>query len=114
MKVISEALAVGTATLEPYSHSSSPHKYTQAQLFACLVLKTFFGMDYRGVEQMLRDCPDLQQRLDLRTVPHFTTLQKACQRLMRQKNVISLLETTVRRYGSKKSASRLKTRFQSV
>lgn len=33
------ALAVGRATLPQYAHRFAPHKFTQPQLFACLVLK---------------------------------------------------------------------------
>ena len=32
-----------------------PKKFTQPQLFACLVLKTFFQTDYRGVVVFLND-----------------------------------------------------------
>ena len=32
-----------------YTHPNSPKKFTQHQLFACLVLKNFFRTDYRGV-----------------------------------------------------------------
>jgi hypothetical protein len=31
-----------------YSHRNSPKKFTQHQLFACLVLKSFLRTDYRG------------------------------------------------------------------
>jgi hypothetical protein len=43
------ALAVATAALPAYAHRTSPKKFTQPQLFACLVLKTFFKTDYRGI-----------------------------------------------------------------
>src|SRR5436309_536848 len=72
-----EALAAGEAALPPYGHPCSPRKYTQPQLFACLVLKAFFRTDYRGVVAILADCADLVAALGLRCVPHFTTLQKA-------------------------------------
>jgi hypothetical protein len=41
-------LRVGRA-LPVYSHRFSPQKFTQAQLFACLVLKKVLKTDYRGV-----------------------------------------------------------------
>ena len=37
-----EALAAGEVALPLYSHPCSPKKFTQPQLFACLVLKAFF------------------------------------------------------------------------
>ena len=69
--------ALGTAkrALPLYSHRNSPRKFTQHQLFACLVLKSFLKTDYRGVVAHLTDCPSLLGILQLRSVPHYTTLQ---------------------------------------
>ena len=41
------ALEVGEKAFKPYSCPKSPHKYTQPQLFAILVLRQFFGVDHR-------------------------------------------------------------------
>ncbi len=73
----------------------SPQKFTQPQLFVCLVLKIFFKTDYRGIVAVLNDSPDLCECFDLTSVPHFTTLQKASQRLLRLKVAKSLLHSTV-------------------
>src|SRR3974377_429664 len=93
-----EALAVGERCLRSYAHKFSPHVYTQPQLFTCLVLKTFFRTDYRGIVAILDDMSELCDLLDLRTVPHFTTLQKACQRLVTVPRARRLLGQTVRRF----------------
>jgi hypothetical protein len=45
---------------------------------------------------MFRDLPDLCQIIELDRVPHFTTLQKAAQRLLRSVPVRRLLSTTLR------------------
>ena len=58
-KVALVALEVATEALPPYFHPSSPKKYTQAQLFACLVLKEFHRTDYRGITAILADTPSL-------------------------------------------------------
>ena len=76
------ALAAGKEAFSDYSHVYSPRKFTQPQLFACLVLKEFEKKDYRGVCQLLADCSDLRQAIGLKTVPHYTTLQKAGRRLL--------------------------------
>jgi hypothetical protein len=47
--------------LKPYAHKYSPKKFTQPQLFACLVLKVFFKTDYRGIEKYLLDLSDLRR-----------------------------------------------------
>ena len=96
-KVALGALAVGQDALPAYSHRCSPKVYTQPQLFACLVLKEFFGTDYRGITAMLAEMPTLCEALALPKVPHYTTLQKACRRLLRNAPVQRLLESTLLR-----------------
>jgi len=91
------ALAAGQQAFSDYSHLFSPHKFTQPQLFACLVLKDFEKKDYRGVCQLLEDCSDLREAIGLKAVPHFTTLQKASRRLLKLKHVRRLVDDTVRR-----------------
>jgi Transposase domain (DUF772) len=95
-KVARQALAVGAQALRLYSHKNSPKKFSQPQLFSCLVLKTFFKTDYRGIEQMLRDLPDLAATLGLEEVPHFTTLHKAARRLLKLRLAQRLVTATVR------------------
>src|ERR1700761_7045224 len=91
------ALAVGKEAFSDYSHLYSPHKFTQPQLFACLVLKEFEKKDYRGICRLLQDCDDLRHAIGLRLVPHSTTLQKARRRLLKAAGVRRLLAGTVRR-----------------
>ena len=79
-----EALAVGQRALDRYSSLRSRHDFTQPQLFAILVLRQFFRTDYRGVAQLLDDLSDLREVLELKKVPHFTTLQKAEGRLRKK------------------------------
>jgi hypothetical protein len=97
VKVATTALEIGRQVLPDYSHRNSPKVYTQAQLFACLVLKTFFKTDYRGTSQILKDLPDLRQSLQLLEAPHFTTLHKAAKRLLRLSRVRKLLRCSVHR-----------------
>ncbi len=83
-KVLQVAYATGWEVLAPYAHRFSPRKFTQPQLFACLVLKEFLKLDYRGVQQLLLDTPDLRAVIELDHVPHWTTLQKAADRLLKK------------------------------
>ena len=94
-KVALAALDVGKEALPDYSHRFSPKVFTQAQLFACLVLKEFFRTDYRGIVAILADTPDLRQVMGLKKTPHFTTVQKASQRLLRSAAVQRLLDATL-------------------
>jgi hypothetical protein len=84
MALAQEALQVAKATLKPYSNKYSPKRYTQPQLFAILVLRQFFNIDYRGIEQLLRDFSDLRQVLNLKQVPDHTTICRAHQRLLKK------------------------------
>jgi hypothetical protein len=99
LRVARSALAVAAAASLPlYAHKYSPKKFTQHQLFACLVLKTFFKTDYRGLTALLADHSDLRLTLSLWAVPHFTTLQKASCRLLRRPKARRLFSATVRRF----------------
>ena len=96
------ALATAKRALPLYSHRNSPKKFTQHQLFACLVLKNFLKTDYRGVVAQLADCPSLTETLSLQRVPHYTTLQKAARRLLASAPARRLLDATVREHLGRK------------
>ena len=78
------AYDIGKKGLDSYSSKKSRHDFQQAQLFAIVILKQFLKTDYRGVVQMLRDFAELRDTLELRKIPHFTTVQKAAQRLIKK------------------------------
>lgn len=89
------AWAIAQNVLPRFSHKYSPKKFTQHQLFACLVLKMFLKTDYRGLAAHLSDCPTLCKTIELTKVPHYTTFQKAARRLLRVGPVAGLLNDTV-------------------
>jgi hypothetical protein len=94
--VVLAALATARRSLPAYAHRTSPKKFTQHQLFACLTLKNFLKTDYRGLVAHLADHPTLVETLELRTIPHYTTVQKAARRLLKAAPARRLLEATVR------------------
>jgi hypothetical protein len=95
--VLLEALAVAQASLPAYSHRFSPKKFTLHQLFACLVLKDYYNLTYRGVVGLLTDSDSLTKAIGLKRVPHFTTLQKAADRLLVARSFRRLLTASVAR-----------------
>jgi len=95
-KVLDVAFKAAQQSFPAYSHEFSPKKFTQHQLFACLVLKSFLKTDYRGVVEHLKDCPALAESVGLTKVPHFTTLQKAAKRLLKRKGVDQLIGATLK------------------
>jgi hypothetical protein len=82
--VAREALRLAQEALPPYSSKFSRKDFTQHQLFALLALKTFFKTDYRGLAQVLDDFAELRADLGLDKVPHYSTLCKAEQRLLKK------------------------------
>lgn len=79
-----EAFWAAKKALPAYSSPFSPKVFTQHQLFAILVLRQFFKTDYRGIVQLLCDLSDLRDALDLKKVPHYSTLCYAEQRLIKK------------------------------
>lgn len=96
-RVLIEAWEVGKQALSDYAHRYSPKKFTQPQLFACLVLKEFLKTDYRGLTAHLQDAGELREAIELRYVPHYTTVQKASRRLLRAERARRLLRVTLQR-----------------
>ena len=94
-RVAAVALDVGRSALPRYGHRFSRQDFVLAQLFACLVLRKFHKTDYRGIVAILIDHPTLCADLGLDKVPHFTTLQKAEKRLLRDALIRAMLTRTV-------------------
>ena len=59
LDVLVTTWAVAKRALPAYRHVNSPKKFTQHQLFACLVLKNFQRLDYCDIVEQLLDCPSL-------------------------------------------------------
>jgi hypothetical protein len=79
-----QAFTTAQQALPSYSDLRSRHDFTQAQIFAILVLRQFFQTDYRGIISILEDSSDIRNLLGFKKLPHFTTLQKAQHRLLKK------------------------------
>jgi hypothetical protein len=75
VKIVKLALRLSRRHLRGYSHEKSPKKYTQPQLFACLILRAHLGCTYRKCEELLVLMPAVREAIGLAEVPRFTTLQ---------------------------------------
>lgn len=75
IKIVKLALRLARRHLSDDSHEKSPKKYTQPQLFACLILRAHLGCTYRKCEELLILMPAVREALGLMEVPRFTTLQ---------------------------------------
>jgi hypothetical protein len=82
VRIAREALAAGRRSFPAYGSRTSRHDFTQAQLFALLVLRQFLRTDYRGLVTLVAEWQDLRKALGLRKVPHYSTLAYAARRLL--------------------------------
>ncbi len=69
------ALRLSMRVLPEYAAPTSRKCFTQRQLMALVLLRAAFGLTYRGLVELLRLSPPLVQRLGLKRVPHFTTIE---------------------------------------
>lgn len=87
---------------EPYSHAKSPHKYTQAQLAACMVLKTMLRCDYRRIVELLEIMPSIRKILGIKSVCHHTTLYYFARNRLTDKKLQAMLAAVIESVGHKK------------
>jgi hypothetical protein len=72
------------SSLPAYSSRFSRQDFTQHQLFALMVLGTSLKLDHRGIVAVVADWSDVREAIGLKRVPHFSTLYKAQQRLLKK------------------------------
>jgi Transposase DDE domain/Transposase domain (DUF772) len=68
--------------LPEHSCKFSRHDFTLAQLFACLVVREFFGLSYRRAEALLADSPQWLADIGMRRAPDHNTLWRAFDALL--------------------------------
>jgi hypothetical protein len=96
IQVAKVALAVATRVLPTYRSKFARQDFTEPQKVACLLIQRFYRLDYRGIEQLLREHQELRRALGLRRVPDHTTLCRALTHLS-DEHLEALLDETVRR-----------------
>lgn len=94
-RVMLAAYQLAMDALPRFTCKFSRRDFTRPQLFACLVLKEFEKKDYRGVEQLLWDCPDLRLAIGLNKAPDHTTLHRASKALLALPRAQRLLDKFV-------------------
>lgn len=78
------AWRLGCRCLPEYSSFYSRKDFTLPQLFACLVLRHFYGLSYRGVAALLEDSPDWCAAIDMQRAPDHRTICDAFDKVTRQ------------------------------
>ncbi len=95
VRVARLALRLARRHLSDYAHPNSPRKFTQPQLFACLIVKAHLGCTYRRCEELLILMPAVREALGLHSVPRFTTLQAFADR----PDVLALVDSVMASIG---------------
>lgn len=90
--VLNEACRLGKEALPDRAGQFSRHDFTRAQLFACLVLREFYGLSYRRTERLLRDSPNWLADLGLSTAPDHNTLWRGFDAIVETARVNRMLD----------------------
>ena len=80
LEVARLSLVVARRRLDDYSCPKSRHTFTQPQLLACLVLRAYRKLTYRGTSELLDASDALREALGLSHAPAHTTLKAFCDR----------------------------------
>ena len=76
LKVVALSLALGRRHLADYGSYKSRKDFTQHQLMACLILRTYLKTTYRGVIEFLAVSSELREAIGLDKLPNYSTLKK--------------------------------------
>jgi hypothetical protein len=90
------AYELAQAVVPRYAHRKSPHRFTQPQLVACVLLMFRLNISYRNMEEWLLASDPVCKVLELTRIPDHSTLSRTMKR-MRQQDWIGLNEELLRR-----------------
>jgi hypothetical protein len=93
------SLRLSSKYLQPYSCVKSPHTFTQPQLMTCLVLRAYLKTTYRGVIEILETSETLRETLNLKRLPHYSTLKYFADRSGTLEIVDAMLAELAKQYG---------------
>ena len=91
-KVLQLAHELAQEALPDYGSRFSRHDFTNAQLFACLVLREHQRKSFRGVEALLRDSPLWLADIGLSRPPDHNTLCRAFDRFVKPQLAWTVLD----------------------
>jgi IS5 family transposase len=95
-RVLRGAYQLALKALPHYARKFSRQDFTLAQLFACLVLREFYGLSYRRTEQLLRDSPQWLADIGLAVAPDHNTLWRAFNSIVQTRRVNRMLDRLAR------------------
>lgn len=101
-RVFVAAYRLGLRRLPQYSSGFSRHDFTLPQLFACLVLRQFYGLSYRRTEKFLADVPDWLAEIGLAEAPDHNTLWRAFDVILKLGRVNRMIDVVTARFAEAK------------
>jgi len=75
LEVATLSMRLSAKYLQPHSSKYSPQKFTQSQLLTCLILRSYLKTTYRGLIEFLEASSELRKVLQLKRLPHYSTLK---------------------------------------
>jgi hypothetical protein len=96
--VLNAAYRLALRVFPAYAREFSRHDFTLPQLFACLVLREFYGLSYRRTEKLLCDSPQWLADIGLLIVPDHNTLWRALGLILKTRRINRLLDLQVKHF----------------
>lgn len=81
VKVARIAYQLASRRMPRYSHPKSPHRFTQPQLVACVLMLFYLDLSYRDMEEWLLATDQVCKTLELACVPDHSTLSRTFKKL---------------------------------
>jgi len=97
--VLNAAYRLALRVAPRYAHEFSRHDFTLPQLFACLVLREFYGLSYRRAEKLLGDSPQWLADIGLAAAPDHNTLWRAFGFLLKTRRVNRAIDLLANHFG---------------
>ncbi len=107
-KVLKLAHQLGQEVLPAYGSHFSRKDFTNAQMFACLVLREHQRKSFRGIEALLIDSPHWLGDIGLSKAPDHNTLCRAFDRFMKPALARSMLDLMAKMASQRKTLGRNK------
>ena len=112
--VLKVAYHLARRLLPEHDCKFSRHDYTLAQLFACLVVREFFGLSYRRAEALLVDSPAWLADIGLSRAPDHNTLWRAFDTLLSNRRCERMLDLLAELFRKAKLLSPRRCRTLSI
>ena len=93
--VLNAAYRLALRIFPAYACEFSRHDFTLPQLFACLVLREFYGLSYRRTEKLLCDSAQWLTDIGLCVAPDHNTLWRAFNLVLKTRRINRLLDLQV-------------------